>query len=163
MVAYSVCHLGNDLCASIWFVYLNYYLLYVVSLTPAMTSWVLLSGQIADGLMTPIVGLLSDYCKCSWLGRRNIWYYAGAVLVVPSFICTFMTPDLADGWSRNLWYITFASICNIGWASVQISTMTIVNELTFDQNKRDVMINSRNGFTYTANIFILALAFILFS
>ena len=163
MMAYSVCHFGNDLCASMWFVYLNYYLLYVVGLSPAMTSWALLSGQIADGLMTPTVGLLSDYCKCTWLGRRNTWYYAGTALVVPSFLCTFMTPNLAESWCRNLWYVTISAIFNIGWASVQISTMTIVNELTFNQEKRDVMINSRNGFTYAANIFILALAFILFS
>ena len=44
MIAYSVCHFGNDLCASMWFVYLNYYLLYVVGLSPSMTSWALLSG-----------------------------------------------------------------------------------------------------------------------
>ena len=40
--------------------------------------------------------------------------------------------------------------------------MAIVNELTYVQEKRDIMINSRNGFTYTANIFVLALAFIVF-
>ena len=132
MMAYSVCHFGNDLCASMWFVYLNYYLLYVVGLTPAMTSWALLSGQLADGLMTPTVGLLSDYCKCKWLGRRNTWYYMGTALVIPSFLCTFMTPNLADNWCRNMWYITFPAVFNIGWASVQISTMAIVNELTYN-------------------------------
>ena len=41
--------------------------------------------------------------------------------------------------------------------------MSIVNELTFDQEKRDIMITSRNGFTYTANIFILSLALLMFS
>ena len=30
--AYSVGHFMNDLCASMWFIYLNYYLLYVVGL-----------------------------------------------------------------------------------------------------------------------------------
>ena len=38
LISYSVCHFGNDLCASMWFVYLNYYLLYVVGLSPSMTS-----------------------------------------------------------------------------------------------------------------------------
>lgn len=28
--AYSIGHFFNDLCASMWFIYLNYYLLYVV-------------------------------------------------------------------------------------------------------------------------------------
>ena len=31
--AYTVGHFNNDLCASMWFIYLNYYLLYVVGLT----------------------------------------------------------------------------------------------------------------------------------
>ena len=44
LIAYAVCHFGNDLCASMWFVYLNYYLLYVVGLSTSMTSWALLSG-----------------------------------------------------------------------------------------------------------------------
>ena len=44
LIAYSVCHFGNDLCASMWFVYLNYYLLYIVKLSPAMTAWTMLAG-----------------------------------------------------------------------------------------------------------------------
>ena len=44
LLAYSVSHFGNDLCASMWFVYLNYYLLYIVKLSPAMTAWTMLSG-----------------------------------------------------------------------------------------------------------------------
>ena len=44
LIAYSVCHFGNDLCASMWFVYLNYYLIYVVGLSPALTAWAMLSG-----------------------------------------------------------------------------------------------------------------------
>jgi len=30
--AYSVGHFNNDLCASMWFIYLSYYLIYVVNL-----------------------------------------------------------------------------------------------------------------------------------
>lgn len=33
MFAYSIGHFNNDLCASMWFIYLNYYLIYVVQLT----------------------------------------------------------------------------------------------------------------------------------
>ena len=75
-----------------------------------------------------------------------------------------MTPSfLQDDWFRNFWYVFFPATFNIGWAAVQISTMAIVNELTYDQEKRDLMINCRNGFTYTANIFVLGLALLLFT
>lgn len=60
VAAYSVGHFNNDLCAAMWFVYLSWYLNKVVKLDADTTGTCLFSGQIADGIMTPIVGLLSD-------------------------------------------------------------------------------------------------------
>jgi len=62
--AYSVGHFANDLCASMWFIYLSYYLINVVKLTQNVSGLCLLSGQIADGITTPIVGLVSDKVAC---------------------------------------------------------------------------------------------------
>lgn len=64
--AYSVGHFANDLCASMWFIYLSYYLLNVVKLSQNISGLCLLSGQIADGITTPLVGYFSDKiaCKC---------------------------------------------------------------------------------------------------
>ena len=59
-IAYSVGHFNNDLCAAQWFVYLSWYINKVVGLDPNLTGLCLLSGQIADGITTPIVGLMSD-------------------------------------------------------------------------------------------------------
>ena len=42
--AYSVGHFANDLCASMWFIYLSYYLLYVAQVSPNIASLALLSG-----------------------------------------------------------------------------------------------------------------------
>lgn len=42
--AYSVGHFANDLCASMWFIYLSYYLKYVVGLDDHVTGLALLSG-----------------------------------------------------------------------------------------------------------------------
>ena len=42
--AYSVGHFNNDLCASMWFVYLTWYLNKVVKLDPTITGLCLLSG-----------------------------------------------------------------------------------------------------------------------
>jgi len=86
LYGYSVGHFANDLCASMWFIYLSYFLLYVVDLSPNISGLCLLSGQITDGITTPVVGYLSDKvtCKC---GNRNSWYYFGSILVAPSFLC----------------------------------------------------------------------------
>lgn len=58
--AYSVGHVFNDLCASMWFVYLTWYVNRVVKLDNNTSGLCVLSGQIADGICTPITGLASD-------------------------------------------------------------------------------------------------------
>ena len=44
LYGYSVGHFANDLCASMWFIYLSYYLLYVVGLSENTSGLALLSG-----------------------------------------------------------------------------------------------------------------------
>ena len=159
---YSVGHFANDLCASMWFIYLSYYLLYVVKLSQSISGLCLLSGQIADGITTPIVGLLSDRVdfKC---GKRNAWYYVGSLLVAPAFLCIFVDFNFfgSEG-GKNAWYLIWPAIFNIGWAAVQISHLAIVNQLSYSQRKRDKMVVNRNGLTYAANILVLGMALILF-
>jgi len=82
--------LQNDLCASMWFIYLNYYFLYVVGLSPNVAAAGLFSGQITDGITTPLVGVLSDKFNCP-AGKRNTWYFMGSLLVFPAFLGIFIT------------------------------------------------------------------------
>ena len=86
----------------------------------------------------------------------------GSLLVAPAFLCIFFGFHFFDGAGEDAWYIIFPAIFNIGWASVQISHMAIVNQLSYSQRKRDKMAVNRNGFTYAANIFVLSLALVLF-
>lgn len=128
---YSVGHFANDLCASMWFIYLSQYLLNVVGLDPGTAGLCLLSGQIADGITTPIVGYFSDKIKFK-CGQRNTWYYMGSLLVAPAFLCIFVDFDFfGTSIGKNAWYITFPAIFNVGWAAVQISHMAIVNQLSY--------------------------------
>jgi len=95
LAAYSVGHFANDLCASMWFIYLSYYLVYVVKLTENIAGLALLSGQITDGITTPVVGLLSDRVRCG-CGKRNAWYYFGSLLVIPAFLCIFLDIEFVN-------------------------------------------------------------------
>jgi len=53
-------HILNDMAASLWFTYLLVYLETTKKLSPVQAGVVMLAGQIADGLATPLMGLLSD-------------------------------------------------------------------------------------------------------
>jgi Na+/melibiose symporter-like transporter len=126
--AYSVGHFNNDLCAAQWFVYLSWYINKVVKLDASTTGLCLLSGQIADGITTPIVGLLSDMLESKRFGKRMPWYYIGSIIVIPCFAGIFTYPGFVNelneaGEIKNktfqvAWYITLPALFNIGWASV---------------------------------------------
>jgi Na+/melibiose symporter-like transporter len=129
--AYAVGHLSNDLCAAAWFTYVLYYLQDVVKLGQTNSGFAMLSGQIADGITTPIVGLFSDKCRTS-IGSRAPWYIAGTLIVLPSFLGIFIFPEFEHGSPEQVaYYIVLPAIFNVGWACVQISNMALVNSVTF--------------------------------
>ena len=53
------------------------------------------------------------------------WYYAGTLLVIPTFLGIFAypmfinDPDSANfATKRKAWYVTLPAVFNVGWASV---------------------------------------------
>ena len=110
-----------------WFIYLTYYLLKVVGLNQYITGLAILSGQITDGLVTPIVGYFSDNLDMP-CGKRNFWYFMGSLIVIPSFLFMFMGfENFESQSSKEMWYLVWPAIFNIGWAAVQIAHLAIVN------------------------------------
>lgn len=138
MVAYAVGHFSNDLCAAQWFFYLVYYLKFIVGLTGDEAGKAMMSGQFADGIMTPVVGALSDRYKTR-IGSRTPWYIFGTLVVLPSFFFLFLGPfpqvfphlgeTIPTG--EYIYYLILPAVFNIGWAAVQIANMSIVNSLTY--------------------------------
>lgn len=56
-ICFSVGHVLNDLCASMWFTYLLVFFHLVLKFDNSLSGIILLIGQIADGIATPFVGL----------------------------------------------------------------------------------------------------------
>ena len=79
-------------------------------------GFTLLSGQITDGLTTPLIGMASDSCNTR-IGKRAPWYIIGSCLVIPSFIGIFVYPEL-EGSTQIAYYIILPAILNVGWAFV---------------------------------------------
>jgi Na+/melibiose symporter-like transporter len=124
-----------------------------------------LSGQFADGFATTLVGTLSDKFNTRW-GKRIPWYFLGTIVVMPCFLGIFSYPPFVNkehgSAFQRTWYLILPALFNIGWAAVQIYHMSIVNSLSNSNQKRDKLSNTRNGFTYAANITVLTCALIMF-
>ena len=73
---YGTGHIMNDMCASLWFTYLLLYYEKVINLGAVYAGIILLVGQIADGIATIIVGILSDretnLKVCLNYGKRKV-------------------------------------------------------------------------------------------
>jgi Na+/melibiose symporter-like transporter len=95
----------------------------------------MLSGQLTDGITTPLVGVLSDKFDFG-CGKRTPWYIFGTILVVPTFFLLFFDalPAGVSDTTRNAYFITLPALFNVGWASVQIANMSIVNSITYSQS-----------------------------
>jgi Na+/melibiose symporter-like transporter len=171
-IGYSLGHFQNDLCAALWFNYLLYFMKNVVFADDKENSGfyagiVLLSGQIADGLATPLVGIFSDKTNTR-IGKRTPWYIFGFVLVTVCFVFIFQECLLcawfdSDSKALRIFYYTFfPAAFNVGWAAVQVAHMSLVPSLTLSRKTRDKLNNARNTFTYIANLFVLLFAFLVF-
>lgn len=78
-LSYAVGHFLNDLCASMWFTYLLLYLHSVRAYSSRGAGLLLLLGQVADGLCTPLVGYEADRAagRCARYGPRKAWHLVG--------------------------------------------------------------------------------------
>ena len=174
-LAYSIGHFSNDLCAAAWLFFFTYYLKYVIKMNGGQIGIVILGGQIADGCSTILVGFFSDRCKTR-IGKRAPWYIGGFFIVLPCYLLAFISPfgigdpNVKEGDAdpnisneKIAFYIAISSLFNIGWASVQISHMSVVNSLTYSPQKRDKLVAFRNTFTYIANISVLLASLVVFS
>ena len=165
--AYGVGHVLNDLTATCWFSFLLYYLTDIVNLSKEKAGWVMLSGQVFDGIATPLVGILSDKYTTS-CGKRTPWYIGGTIGVIVCFSLIFQNfnsffqstshPALYE----MIYYITLPSLFNVGWAAVQVSHMALLPSISINKKNRDYMVRLRTALTFTSQMVCLLLSFIIF-
>ncbi|MFH4975705.1 hypothetical protein AB6A40_002414 [Gnathostoma spinigerum] len=160
MIAYGVGHFYNDLCASMWFTYLMIYLQNVLNFSATLAGTLMLIGQVTDAICTPCIGIASDgsfipYCLRR-MGRRMSWHLIGVICVTVSFPfvfnnCLFCTTNTAE-WLMFFWHVPFIVLFQFGWASVQVSHLALIPELSQSNHCRSSMSSLRFGSTVVANL-----------
>lgn len=163
---YGVGHVLNDLCASMWFTYLVVYFHRVLEFDNAFAGYVMMTGQIFDAISTPLVGYESDVSKgCFNYGRRKSWHLVGSLCVAVAFIFLFQPcigcGDHTETWAKFIYYLPFLFLSQFGWASVQISHLALIPELTSDENQRVGLNTIRYTFTVLSNVFVFVVMWML--
>ncbi|XP_063058140.1 major facilitator superfamily domain containing 12b, partial [Engraulis encrasicolus] len=164
---YAVGHFFNDLCASIWFTYLLVYYKSVLGYEDKYAGILLLIGQIADGICTPLIGLESDRTAgCGSYGKRKTWHLVGTLCAIVSFPFLYNPCIGCEGrppnWVAIIYYSPFLIVSQFGWAAVQISHLSLIPELVSCEHAKVELTAYRNAFTVIANITVYAVAWLLF-
>ncbi|KAK2898464.1 hypothetical protein QQF64_032314 [Cirrhinus molitorella] len=166
-LTYAVGHFFNDLCASMWFTYLLVFYHSVLGFKDTNAGALLLVGQIADGICTPLVGYESDRTSgCGKYGKRKTWHLVGTISVFASFPfifnpcigCDEKTPQTTG----LIYVIPFIIIFQFGWAATQISHLSLIPELVTCEHAKVELTSYRYAFTVVANITVYAVAWLLF-
>ena len=167
-IAYGFGHFFNDLCASLWFTYLLLFYHSVIQLENSYAGMLILIGQVADAISTPIVGMASDRTRFRCYGRRKFWHLLGTVCVFSSFSfiwyrCLLCDVTHSDSLGLKLFYYSiFIIIFQFGWASVQISHLSLIPEITPNESERVALNSVRYFFTILANLTIFGVLAALF-
>ncbi|KAJ1085165.1 hypothetical protein NDU88_005298 [Pleurodeles waltl] len=165
-LSYSTGHFLNDLCASMWFTYFLLYYHSVLGFSTTYAGVLLLLGQVADGICTPLVGYEADSSPgCRWYSRRKSWHLVGTISVIFSFpfifnpclACTANTPQ----WAALVYFAPFIVIFQFGWAATQISHLSLIPELAKNEHEKVELTAFRYAFTVVANITVYAVAWVL--
>ncbi|XP_033750318.1 major facilitator superfamily domain-containing protein 12-like isoform X3 [Pecten maximus] len=163
---YSIGHVLNDLTASMWFSYLIIYFHQVKQFDNTLAGYLMMIGQISDALFTPFVGIESDRSQgILKIGKRKTWHLIGTVCVACSFPFIFnkcITCDHTKDIYQFIYYAPFVIIFQFGWASTQISHLSLIPDLTAKEDERVELNGTRYAFTVLSNLTVFGLFALLF-
>lgn len=165
-LSFAVGHFLNDLCASMWFTYLLLYLHSVRAYSSRGAGLLLLLGQVADGLCTPLVGVEADRtAACVRYGPRKAWHLVGTICVLLSFPFIFSPclgcSDTTPEWAALLYYSPFIVVFQFGWAATQIAHLSLIPVLVTNEHEKVELTALRYAFTVVANITVYGAAWLL--
>ncbi|XP_074655672.1 major facilitator superfamily domain-containing protein 12-like [Tubulanus polymorphus] len=165
-LSFSVGHVMNDLCASIWFSYSLVYYRNVAQFSNYMAGYMMLLGQIADAIATPLVGYEADHTEKGFCGysKRKSWHLVGTLCVALSFPFIYnlcITCENAPDWSQFIYYAPFVVIFQFGWATTQISFLSLIPVLTPYEDERVELNAMSYAFTVISNVAVYGLTWLL--
>jgi Na+/melibiose symporter-like transporter len=147
---YGMGHVFNDMCGAMGFTYSLIFFQKVLGFSSFDAGIFMAIGQLADGLSTVLVGILSDNKNLFWLctryGNRKAWHLVGTIIVVLTFPFIFMKCLNCEDSSQQIkmvYYSAFVVVLQFGWASVQISHLALIPELTSNENEQTLLTSIR--------------------
>ncbi len=125
--------------------FLNYFLVSVVGLLPAMVGWILLVGRIWDAVNDPLVGVISDRLSTRW-GRRRPMMLMAALPLGILFALLWFRPPTDSTAVLVLYFVVISLALDTVYTIFSVPHTALLAEITQDYNHRISIVAWRNAF-----------------
>ena len=142
---------------------INYYLVRVLGLRPALVGVVILVSLVVDAVLDPAIGRWSDTFRSPW-GRRHPFMYASAIPIALASCLLWRNPADLHGGALAIYVLAMLVLLRVAGGLYQIPSDALTPELAPDYYERTGLISWRWGFgvagfaaiTFFLNAFLLA-------
>ena len=137
--AFGTGHILNIMAVvGMWYPYSVTFFEKVLLLSAPSTATILLVSQVVGAIVTPFIGIWSDFCVCKY-GRRKIFHLIGVISVALSFFFIWFRCIGCEGVEESykiVYYSSFAIVFQFGWASTQICQLALIPELASSKSEK---------------------------
>lgn len=159
-VAYAVGSVAYGIKDNGFSVFLLLYYNQIIGLDAGMVGLMLFFALVADAIIDPAVGHLTDRTRSRW-GRRHPWLYASALPIAGFWLLLWVPPEGSDAMQLG-WLFVFATLVRMSLSLNEVPSVALAPEMTPDYHERTTLLGLRSLFGWTGGLIILALAFGLF-
>ncbi len=129
-----------------------FFLTNVVGLQPILAGTVMLIGRIADGLVDPLLGVLTDRTRTRW-GRRSPYFLWMALPVAVVYILLWTPLQLESQTGLFIWCSVTYVLSVITFSAVMTPYAALAPELTPHYDERTALVNTRMAFSIFGGLF----------
>ena len=132
----------------------------VMGLDAGLVGLMLLLALVADALIDPVIGHLSDRTRSRW-GRRHPWMYAAAVPMAVLWIAVWNPPAMGEAGQLAFLLATAIGV-RASLAAYEVPSIALAPEMTRDYHERTTILGWRYIFGWAGGLLMLALAYGVF-
>lgn len=135
---------------------INYYLVSVVGLRPAVVGLVIPISLIIDAVLDPLIGRWSDTFR-SRLGRRHPFMYASTIPIAVCTVLLWRHPAWISAAAMPVYVFTVLVVLRLAGGFYQIPSDSLAPELAPDYHERTTLISWRWFFGLVGSVLLTVL------